>query len=123
MPKNADFHRERFKFRFLDLTEAAVARLRTMMKTTGLRVHRRPSGFVVTLPITEGFAREQLFQYLLEEKLSRDSCGVWVSVLSSSDHDGLSVPEFILEIIRKTRCGLDFSFVGCLDGEADEELV
>jgi hypothetical protein len=29
----ADFHRERFKFRFLDLTERAIAKLKGLLQT------------------------------------------------------------------------------------------
>jgi hypothetical protein len=117
----ADFHRERFKFRFLDLTESAVARLQTCLPNTDLRVNCRNTGAVVTFIITERLDTEALCSFLNSESLDPKKYSVWVSVVSSSDHDGVALPKYVLDIIRRTECGVDFSFVGCLGDPVEDE--
>jgi hypothetical protein len=113
----ADFHREKFTFRFLELTDGAVARLRASLPDVDLRIHPRDTGNVVTFVIEDGLDRKALYSFLDSEPLDAKSYSIWVSVVSSSDHDGVYLPEHVLEIIRRTRGGVDFSFVGCLDDE------
>jgi hypothetical protein len=118
----ASFHRERFKFRFLDLTESAVERLRKMLPDVNLKVHFRGTGAVVTFLVTEDLNCEALYSFLKQEALSPRKHSVWVSVVSSSDHDGVSLPEYVLGIIRRTMCGVDFAFVGCLGDPIEDEV-
>jgi len=119
----ADFHRERFKFRFISLDDAAIARLRAFLPEADLRVHTRDSGAVVTLLLTETLDRNALYAFLDGENLNSGQYSVWTSVVSSSDQDGVALPDYVLDIIRNTRCGADFSFVGCLDDPSGAELV
>lgn len=56
-----------------------------------------------------------LYRFLKSEPLAPASYSVWISVVTSSDHDGVALPGYILDLIRNTRCGVDFSFVACLD--------
>ena len=123
----ADFHRERFKFRFLDLKEDAIEILRGLLRGTDLRVHLRATGAVVTFLITENLNREALYSFLDSQPLDPGKYSVWVSVVSSSDHDGVALPAYVLDIIRHTQCGADFSFVGCLgdpvEDERDSEII
>jgi hypothetical protein len=117
--QRARFHQERFKFRFLDLTEDSVARLQAFLPGTNLRVHIRGTGAVVTLLVTDTFDKDALYSFLNIEALDVKNYSIWVSVVSSSDHDGLALPTYVLDIIRHTQCGVDFSFVGCLDDPSE----
>ncbi len=116
----AGFHRERFKFRFLDLTEDAVARLQGFLPEAHLRIHSLQTGASVTFLVTENLNREGLYSFLNSEPLDPQRYSVWVSVVSSSDHDGVALPGYVLDIIRRTQCGADFSFVGCLEDPAED---
>ena len=77
------------------------------------------------LELDERSNLEPLYQFLDAEPLDPKTYSVWVSVVSSSDHDGISLPEYILDLIRRTKCGVDFSFVASLgpDDEGDEADV
>ena len=55
-----------------------------------------------------------LYRYLETESLQPGTYSVRVFIVSSSDYDGVSVQQRILELIRRTSCGIDFSFVACL---------
>jgi hypothetical protein len=56
-----------------------------------------------------------LYAFLEKESLPPGTYSVWVSFVTSSDHGGVSLPAWVLELIRRTGCGVDFSFVACLE--------
>jgi hypothetical protein len=114
------FHKEKFSFRFTKLEPDVASRLRESISALEPQ-SRIPT--VVSLPLTEGANLDSLYSFLERESLDSTTYSVWTSVLSSSDHDGLSLPSHVLEVIRRTRAGVDFSFVACLGDDGDSESV
>jgi hypothetical protein len=107
------FREEEFSFRFTKLMPDVAVRLREQLG--GLQLEsRRPD--VVAFRLQETTNCEALFAFLESESLDPGGYSVWVSVVTSSDHGGVSLPPYILDIVRRTRAGVDFSFVACTDG-------
>jgi hypothetical protein len=111
---NATYHKETFRFRFTNLTSSVALRLRGSILHIELQ-SRRPE--VILLVLDEGSDLEPLYKFLDAEVLDPKTYGVWVSVVSSRDHDGVSLPQFILNVVRRTNCGVDFSFVASLEDD------
>lgn len=88
------------------------------MRSPHIEIQSRKSD-VIMLVLDEGSNLEPLYEFLDVEDLDSKTYSVWVSVVSSSDHDGISLPQHILDLIRRTKCGVDFSFVASL-GDDDE---
>jgi hypothetical protein len=112
----ATFHEEEFSFRLTHLSPESAARLRASLSNIEIQSRRAD---IVALVLRQDTYLEPLYHFLKSEGLDPSTYSVWVSVVSSSDHDGASLPKYILDVIRKTQCGVDFSFVGCL-GEPGE---
>jgi hypothetical protein len=120
--ETASYHKESFRFRFTNLTSSTALRLRNTILHIELQ-SRRPD--VILLVLNESSNLEPLYGFLESDALDPKTYSVWVSVVSSSDQDGISLPQFILDLIRRTKCGVDFSFVASLgsDNESDEADV
>jgi hypothetical protein len=110
--ENANYHKEIFRFRFTKLISSAAFRLRSSILDIELQ-SRKPE--VILLVLDEGSDLEPLYKFLEAEGLDPKTYSMWASVVSSSDHDGVTLPQYVLEIVRRTKCGVDFSFVASLD--------
>ena len=116
--ENATYHKETFRFRFTKLSSGAALRLRSSIVNIELE-SRKPE--VILLVLNEGSDLEPLYRFLDAEVLDPKTYSVWVSVVSSSDRDGVSLPQYVLNIVRRTRCGVDFSFVAALESDAGRD--
>lgn len=47
----------------------------------------------------------------LIDKFERSQKNIFISILSSHDHGGLSVPDYVLDIVRDKGISLDFSYI------------
>lgn len=107
------FREEEYSFRFTKLTPDVAGRLRERLSGLGLE-SRRPD--VIALPLREGADYRPLIEFIASETLEPGTYSVWASIVTSSDHGGISLPTYVLNITRETRAGVDFSFVACTDG-------
>lgn len=112
--RRATFHEEEFSFRFTRLTPDAAERLRDSLADFEIQ-SRRPDVMAVVLREETDFS--SLYAFLESEALDPSTYSVWVSLVSSDDHDGLALPKHVLDLVRRTRAGVDFSFVACLGDE------
>ena len=62
---------------------------------------------------------DPLYSLLATENLDSSTYSIWAGLVTSSDHGGLSLPDYVLAVVRRTQAGVDFSFVST--GEEDEE--
>lgn len=116
--ETASYHNESFRFRFTKLSSDTALRLRKTITDFELE-SRKPE--VILLVLHENSNLEPLYQFLEAEALNPETYSVWVSVVSSSDQDGISLPQYILDLVRRTKCGVDFSFVASLGSDEEDE--
>ena len=110
---NAVFREEEFSFRLIKLTPETAGRLR--LRLSGLEIEsRRPD--VISIPLREDTDYRSLLEFIDAERLDPATYSVWASIVTSSDHGGISCPPYVVNIIRETGAGVDFSFVACTDG-------
>lgn len=114
------YRKERFSFRFINLSEQLAAAIRHALPNVRFKAPKSSlpqsgSGLVLSFDLDEMMDLAPLLAVLGELPLSPGTYGVWISLCTSADHGGVAVPPYILELIRATRCGVDFSFVSCLD--------
>lgn len=67
-------------------------------------------GLVIAISIDEDFPTAAVASLVRELGLSSASYGVYISLVTESDQDGLTVPESALRVIREVGGQLDFSF-------------
>ena len=112
----ADFRDEEYGFRLTGLTPDMQNRLRTALPNFEIG-SRDPRVALVILRADQDL--QPLYSFLEKEDVEPTSCSVWVSVVSSRDHDGLQLPKRIVDLIRRTKGGVEFSFVACLGPEEE----
>lgn len=111
-----DFREETYSFRFINLTPESASKLKQLIPAFDVG-SRRPG--VAVLDIDESTDLTQLLDFVGSEKCPRGTYGVWVSLVTSADNGGVSLPEYVLQLIWKAGCGIDFSFVACLADHED----
>lgn len=111
-----EFHDEQFGFRFTGLTPEMQRRLRAALPNFEIG-SRDPEVALVVLDADQDL--QPLYAFLDRETLESSACSVWVSVVTSRDHDGLRLPKGIVDLIRRTKGGVEFSFVASLGPEGD----
>ncbi len=114
------YRKERFSFRFINLSEQAATAIRQALPNVRFKAPKSSlpqsgPGLVLSFDLGETLDLSPLYAMLEKLTLSPGTYGVWISLRTSSDHGGVAVPTYILDLVRATRCGLDFSFVSCLD--------
>jgi hypothetical protein len=79
-------------------------------------------GTTVAFELSKDVDYEALLVFLDSSHIDSNNYSVWVSVVTSSDHSGVSVPDYVLKLIRRTKGGLDFSFVSA-GHDADQSHI
>jgi hypothetical protein len=105
---------EIFGFRLIALTDHQVKRLQEHLPGVPFTVRKKENGSVVSFDVTATTRLQGLYAFLAETSLDPESYSVWISVVTSSDHSGVSVPRYVRELIRNTSGGIDFSFTAAL---------
>jgi hypothetical protein len=106
--------RERFWFRFTSLSNKDLKKLQGLLPTMPFTIRQKGELSVVSFEIAAGMELEGLYTFLAQVPIDPSTYSVWISVVTSSDHSGVSVPEYVRELIRQTKGGIDFSFTACL---------
>lgn len=97
------------------LTENELSRLRNLMPRVQFTARQRGAGLVVTFDLGEDFEIGPLLEFIATTQGTESMYSVWISLTSSGDQGGVSLPAHILAVIRETSCGVDFSFAACLE--------
>lgn len=104
-----------FGYRFLALTENEFSLLRSKLPKVQFTARQRQAGLVVSFDLDVSFELGPLLEFIEEAQPSENMRSVWVSVTSSSDQGGVSLPAHVLAVIRKTSSNVDFLFSACLE--------
>ena len=106
--------RVEFWFRIRGLAPDTLEALQEAMGSRSLRVYDGPRavipGAVVSLDIEPDFPIQTMTDFLRDHGVPADRFGVYVSMSTESDHNGIAVPEHVLEVIRGCGGQLDVSF-------------
>jgi hypothetical protein len=123
------YRKERFSFRFTNLSETIADEIRRSLQDVRFKAPRSSlprsgAGLVLCFDLNETMDLTPLHKILSGVALNPGTYSVWISLVTSADQGGVAVPAYILDLVRETRCGIDFSFVGCLDsGETGADLT
>jgi hypothetical protein len=100
-------------FRLVGLSGEHLDRLREVLVDQTVRVRKGPGvqgAEVIAIEIDETFPLARVASLVQELGLSNESYGVYISLVTESDQDGLTVPESAMRVIREVGGQLDFSF-------------
>lgn len=100
-------------FRFVGIPSEHLPRVREVLGDRIQVANRRAGtqrGLVIAMPLDESFPTAAVASLVQEIGLTSDRYGVYISLVTASDQDGLTVPESTLRVIREVGGQLDFSF-------------
>ena len=72
---------------------------------------KNPKVSVVSIQLKKGQRYEELCNFLTKHKIKESSYDFYVSLVTSRDNEGVSVPKHVLDLYRKIGGALGFSFV------------
>lgn len=110
------YRKERFRLRFRDLSEEATESIKAALP--GIETKER--GNILLFEIHQAVEMNQLCSTLDSLQLGPEQFEVLASVVTTSDNGGIELPQYVLNLIRRTCCGVGFSFVDVGPDEQDE---
>lgn len=104
----------RIHFRITALTEKKLYLLEeTVASARPLGVGRNfknPKLFVATFKIKKGRRYDDLCKFLSANKIPESTYGLYISILTTKLISGVSVPDYVLKVFRRTGGHIDFVF-------------
>ncbi len=110
------YRKERFRLRFRGLPEQAQNAIKAAL--SGVTAKER--GDILLFEINESVEMSRLYEELESLRPGPEQFEVLASVVTTSDNGGIDLPEYVLNIIRATRCGVGFSFVNVGPDDQDD---
>ena len=107
--RDNDIDTVRFSFRFLFLSEESYNNIRHTLDNQNISYlsRRIDNKFNILINLEEIKVADTLLSVSSKVQEKYD---IFISIRSTYDHGGLDVPDMILQIIRSTKCELNFSF-------------
>lgn len=101
------YRKERFRLRFRGLSEQVLQDIRCALPEADA-IQR---GSILGLEIQKDMNLARLYAVLETLQLEPEQFEVIASVVTTSDNGGIDLPGYVMDLIRRTRCGVGFSFV------------
>jgi len=109
---NKPLHELEYSFRITDFEPSLFQTLEKYLSGLSIesREHKDTKKLVVAIPLTEGYNYQTLIEFIKLNNIPWSQYGIWVSLVTDLDQDGVHVPEFVTNIIREIGGNIDFSF-------------
>lgn len=65
---------------------------------------------ILSIVLSEDLDYQPLIDIVHARNIDRHACGVWASLVTDRDSDGISVPEYVVNLYSKIGHTIDFSF-------------
>ncbi|HLN00221.1 MAG TPA: hypothetical protein VK335_13105 [Bryobacteraceae bacterium] len=111
------YRKERFRLRFRGLSEEERGGIRSALP----EAETKQRGNILMLEMGQEMDLERLYTALETLQLGPKQFEVIASVVTSSENGGIELPGYVLDLIRRTRCGVGFSFVNTGPGEVEDD--
>lgn len=97
-------------FRFIGLTSDECEALKVLYPNTSWDVHHKSGENVCCVPVDDETHLEPLIIFAdgCDSKVQK---GLWVSFITSHDNGGLTLGDNLLQLLHRTGCGFDFSYI------------
>jgi hypothetical protein len=111
------YREEEFWLRFRGLSEEAQKDINAALPGTGAKQR----GDIFLFEIHQAVEMIHLYATLDALHFGPEQFEVLASVVTTSDNGGIELPEYVLTLIRRTHCGVGFSFVDVGPDDQDEQ--
>jgi len=103
----------RLRFRFFALQAAIIEMLRVQMAPGALQISAvKPSGVQsAECPIDDPESCAVIANFVKLHRLSPADYGVYASLVTEYDHDGVRLPMYVVDLVRDIGGQVDFAFI------------
>jgi len=110
--------KEKYIFRLYKLSKRKIDDFK--QRTNGLVYEIKPLRnvqgrftIVINLDKTQLYMKygPEILQFIKDHKLSKKSYGIWASLLTERDNDGLHLPVYVIQFYKQLEGSIDFSFI------------
>ena len=102
-----------FWFRVTGLDAVSLTHLREAFESQEVQVYDGPRtaipGTVASIAIQPDFPTQAMAEFVRVHEIPADRFGVYLSLTTESDHDGIAVPDHVVDVIRQCGGQLDLS--------------
>jgi hypothetical protein len=114
----SEYHFLEFGFRFTRLTTEIQHRLRATLSCFEIE-SRDPT--IAYIGIGKDQDLQPLYSFLEQENIEPAACSIWISFTTTREIDGFALPQYILDLIRMTKSGVEFSIMAL--GPEDDTIA
>jgi hypothetical protein len=106
--------RQRIWIRLRNLSSENVSDLRRYLPNTEIGTNerrvRRKDNITVLLCLDESFDCDMFCQFIAKHKVPKRNYMLWISLATDQYSDGVLVPKYVLRVLCRLGCKLNFSF-------------
>ena len=105
------YRNEEVSFRIVGLPSELLSEFKKCVDESDLEMARYEDtdSFVVCVTIKKDSDYQNLYDFIVNNKIPEDSYGIYVSLVTESDHDGVRVPDYASALVKKLGGKIDFS--------------
>ena len=108
------YRKQKIKIRFANLSSKIVSSLKQDFAkskiTTNEQLTKNKNRVVVVLDLDDSFDCNGLCRFIAKHEIPRKNIMLWVSLVTEQYTDGVLVPKYVLHLLSRLGCGLNFSF-------------
>jgi hypothetical protein len=106
------YHKEKIWFRVVGFPENLLSALRRTLPGTHLETgtQKKTGELVVSIRLHQKINYRKLRMFLRKNGIASGKYGLWISLVTERDSDGVRVPNFAVKFLQQTGGKLDFSF-------------
>ncbi|WP_124327410.1 hypothetical protein [Desulfonema ishimotonii] len=113
------YRKEKILFRIWGLPNNLLSGLKCTIPDHNVKTNRdvKDSGYkyhdsvVVLFELQPNYDYNKLCIFLLNNKITEKSYGIWISLVTERDNDGIHLPDYALKFYKLIGGNIDFSFV------------
>jgi hypothetical protein len=109
------WRREKIRLRIANIPPNLVSDLRHDLPRVKIKTNERrakdENKLVVLLELDDSVDCKKLYRFIDKNKISKNNCMLCVSLLTEGYMGGVRVPKFIIELLLRLDCELNFSFI------------
>jgi len=109
------WRREKIRLRLADIPPKLVSELRCDLPGAKIKTNERrakdKNKLVVLLELDDSIDFKKLCQFIDKNKIPKNDCLLCLSLLTEGYMGGIRVPKFVLKLLFRLGCELNFSFI------------
>lgn len=123
------YHRERILFRIVGLPIGLLQEIKDLLTDHNVETnldmkssrYNNPGHVVVDFELLSSYDYSEFHRFIRNNQLTENSYGIWVSLVTNWDNDGVHLPDYALKFYALIGGNIDFSFVYTGEPSSDEK--